>query len=445
MAPPAEGRYYNALWRNPILWAGAAIPLLVYLFAGLHNQFPAIPNIDLQYDVRSAFTDRPWDALPSYIVQSRVYLAAVGICFFIPSEIAFSMWFFLVLNGATRVFFARTSFDPGQQEQTRSMGVYLAYFAGLLWLARGHFKTVLLAAWKKAPRAEDEPLSYRTMVLGFGICLAVAWAWLIIVGMNPLIALLLLGLGTMLVTLMARIVTETGLFFVGPAFWPNQFISNLLGAKFVSMKSFYFTEVISRTFFADLRETLMPFASNSLRMGQEIDSKKRGSWVKWLFAALFVSLLVSGATHHYLSYTHGRVAIPDDRATRQMPFEALQDTYRFANTTSESDPVTSWEHVGIGAIMATILMAGRMMWAGWPFHPIGLVLMGSGMTNMIWFSIFIGWGIKRLLLRYGGAGAFRRARPFFIGLIVGEMLAAGAWLFIGLVSNGTLRYTLLPN
>jgi hypothetical protein len=460
MATPEEGKYYNALWRNPVLWAGAAIPLLVYLMAGLHSQWQVFPGIDLQYNISDAFSDRPWDTLPSHITQARVYLAAVGICFFIPSEIAFSMWFFLLLNGLARVFFAQTDFKPAEHESTRAMGTYLAYFAGLLWLARGHFKHVLVSAWKKSPRAEDEPLSYRTMVAGWGVCMAVAWVWLIAVGMSPLSAMLLLGLGTMLVTLMARIVAETGLFFVGPIWWPNHFFSTLLGVNVVSVKSFYWSQIASRIFYADLRETLMPFASNALRMGQEMEGQKKSTgvgsggggwgsaggrrWVRWLGIALLVSLVISGAMHHWVSYSQGRIAIPDDRASRAMPFEAMQDTYRFEHSAAETDMGTSLKHAGGGALMAAGLMVGRVLWAGWPFHPIGLVLMGSGMMHIMWFSIFIGWSVKRLLLRYGGAGAFRRARPFFIGLIVGEMLAAGGWMFVGLATNGAVRYTLLP-
>jgi hypothetical protein len=444
MAPPEEGRLYNALWRNPILWAGAAIPIMVYLLAGLHAQFPAVPQIELRYDVRSAFTDRPWDALPAYITQAQLWFAAVGICFFIPSEIAFSMWFFLVANGFLRVVLARSSFDPGAQENTRAMGIYVAYFAGLLWLARGHLRHVLAAAWKKAPRAEDEPLSYRTMVLGWGACMAAAWVWLLAVGMTPVMAAMLLAVGTMLVTLMARIVAETGLFFVGPIWWPNELFSTLLGAKLVSMKSFFWTQVVSRVFYADLRETLMPFAANSMRMGQELKGEERPKWIRWLLLSLLVSVLISGGMHHYLSYTRGRTAILDNWASNEIPKGALQETYQFANSPPDVSLKSSWGHFTFGGLMAAGLMVGRVIWAGWPFHPIGLVLMSSGPMKVMWFSIFIGWGAKRLLLRYGGAGAFRRARPFFVGLIVGEILSAGAWLFVGLLSNGVVRYTLLP-
>jgi len=458
MAAPDPGKWYNALWRNPVLWTGAAIPCLVYLLAGLHSIFPNLPFINLQYDVRAAFTDRPWDALPSHLAQAQVFFAVVGVCFFVPSEVAFSLWLFVVMNGAVRVFFARSSFDPGQQENTRAMGVYVAYFLGLLWLARGHFKTVAVSAWRNTPRAEDEPISYRAMAIGWLACMAGAWVWLMVMGMNGLMAGILLFAGTMLVTLMARIVAETGLFFVGPVFWPNHIFAALLGKGVVGMKSYFWTETISRIFYADLRETLMPFAANSLRMASEIKAPaavtgsapslapanpERRTWFRWLFAALLVSVLVSGVMNHYLSYTTGRSAM-DHWASDIMPRESLRETYQFAHSPADVPLSTSWGHFAFGGILAAGLMVGRVMWAGWPFHPIGLVLMDSGPMKIMWFSIFLGWGAKKLLLTYGGAAVFRRARPFFIGLILGEMLSAGAWMLVGLLSHGAVRYAFLP-
>lgn len=463
MSPPEPGRFYNTRWRNPLLWAGAAVPLFVYFLAGMHAQFPGMPTIDLQFNLHDAFTDRPWDALPSHLYQARLYFAAVGICFFIPSEVAFSLWLFVVVDGMLRVFFARTNFDPGAHENERSMGTYVMYFAGLLWLARGHLRHVVTAAWKKAPRAEDEPITYRAMVWGWLICIGVAWAWLMAVGMNWLMALLLLGVGTMLVTLMARIVAETGLFFVNVNFWPRDLLGTLLGkSSLLNARSYLWSEIISGIFYADFKENLMPFATNTLRMGQEIPSAEpatpalaksgapiratnpRTRWFKWLIGALATSIFVSGMVNHFLSYHYGRNGMNDYYASFQVPHDALQNTYARAETSASNSTGDSWENFGIGSVSAIVLMAGRVMWAGWPFHPIGLLLMNSSAMKVLWFSIFFGWAAKVLLLRYGGAGAFKRARPFFIGLIVGEVLAAGIWMFIGLATNGAVTYTFLP-
>ena len=444
MAAPEPGKLYNKLWRNPVLWTGIAIPVLMYTLAGLHASFPGVPYIKLDYDFRDAFTEKPWNAVPYYIVQGRLYLAVIGICFFVPSEIAFSLWLFLLVNGALRVLFSESAFNPDRHESTRAMGIYLGYFAGLVWLARFHFRNVLAAAWKNAPREENEPVTYRTMVLGYLISSAVAIAWLIAVGMNPVLACVLLFVGTVLITLMSRIVAETGLFFVGPMWWANDFMQALLPARWFSMKSMLWTQITSRLFFADLRETLMPFATNSLRMGQEIPGAQRTRWFRYLFLALAVSVLVSGSMHHYLSYTHGREEISDRWASNVVPYDALQKTFVASRETATPETGAAWGQFTVGGAVVLACMVGRMMFVWWPFHPIGLVLMGSGPFKEFWFSVLVGWAIKTALLRYGGAPVFRRARVFFIGLIVGEILSAGAWMFVGLITNGAMRFTLLP-
>ncbi|HVX84733.1 MAG TPA: DUF6785 family protein [Phycisphaerae bacterium] len=444
MAAPEPGRWYNRLWRNPILWVGIAVPAGVYLLGGLHAQFPAVPTIDLQYNVGDAFVDRPWNALPGYITSSRLFLSVVGITFFIPSEIALSLWLFLVLNGLARVLFSGSSIDLDQHEQTRAMGVYVGYFGGLLWLARGHLRRVAVAAWRGSPREENEPLTYRAMVVGLVASGGVAWVWMMAVGMKAGLALLLLGVGLMLWTLMARIVAETGLFWVGPTWWPTNFFTSLLGPRVVDMVSYYWVQVISRIFFADLRETLMPYAADALRMGQEIGEQERPRWFRRLGWAIFVSVVLAAVMQHWVSYTYGRTALADQYAAFNIPQDALRETYGFTHIRPETTPRAEWTSFSFGALLVAGLMAGRALFVSWPLHPLGLVLMNAGPMQAFWFSIFIGWCVKTLLLKYGGAGAYRRARAFFIGLILGEILSAGMWMVVGLMSQGAVRYSFLP-
>ena len=39
-------------------------------------------------------------------------------------------------------------------------------------------------------------------------------------------------------------------------------------------------------------------------------------------------------------------------------------------------------------------------------------------------SFFIGWVIKKLVIKYGGNSVYAKAKPFMIGLIAGEILGA---------------------
>jgi hypothetical protein len=90
-------------------------------------------------------------------------------------------------------------------------------------------------------------------------------------------------------------------------------------------------------------------------------------------------------------------------------------------------------HFAFGATLTTALASLRLRYAWWPLHPVGFLLVYSWGIRNIWFSIFVGWLAKVVLLNFGGADLFRRARPVFVGLILGEAVAAAFWLGVALV------------
>ena len=51
----------------------------------------------------------------------------------------------------------------------------------------------------------------------------------------------------------------------------------------------------------------------------------------------------------------------------------------------------------------------------------------------MWFSVFVAWLIKSTVLKYGGLTLLNRLKPFFLGLVLGEAVAAGSWILIDYV------------
>ena len=86
-----------------------------------------------------------------------------------------------------------------------------------------------------------------------------------------------------------------------------------------------------------------------------------------------------------------------------------------------------------GAVFMTALMLMRHLFLWWPIHPIGFVFSSTYGIQQIWVAVMIGWLIKFFVLRYGGVKLFRRLRPLFMGLILGEFLTAGAWFVVDLL------------
>jgi hypothetical protein len=105
------------------------------------------------------------------------------------------------------------------------------------------------------------------------------------------------------------------------------------------------------------------------------------------------------------------------------------------------DPVTQWSdgrfpakvhnpatQVGVGFGIAAILQLATLRWAAWPFTPIGFLMSTNPYIRGAWFSIFLGWLFKTLIVQYGGARMFQQARPVFYGMVFGEALAALFWM-----------------
>jgi hypothetical protein len=86
-----------------------------------------------------------------------------------------------------------------------------------------------------------------------------------------------------------------------------------------------------------------------------------------------------------------------------------------------------------GAAFTVLLAIMRAQFVWWPFHPVGYLVSGSFGLFRLWLPIFLTWVVKSVLLRYGGLEAYRKAWPFFIGLILGEFSAAFLRTLVDLV------------
>jgi hypothetical protein len=86
-----------------------------------------------------------------------------------------------------------------------------------------------------------------------------------------------------------------------------------------------------------------------------------------------------------------------------------------------------------GAVITGVLQYGALRFSGWPFMPVAYLVSHTWYIRIAWWSILLGWLAKVLILRFGGASLYQQLRPVFVGLIVGEALAAGFWLLVAMV------------
>ena len=103
--------------------------------------------------------------------------------------------------------------------------------------------------------------------------------------------------------------------------------------------------------------------------------------------------------------------------------------YRLSNWLNNPLPanVTAMFASGIGWLISIllVLMCARFFW--FPLHAVRYAVTSNKMMSFFWFSIFLSFVIKYVYLKQGGLRLYRRAIPFFLGLVLGEFVATSFW------------------
>ena len=478
LAAPEPGHRLNRLWRSRVLWVGALVPIFVHLVDGLATFNPSLPSIPLTYNISASLTDFPWNALSGSIKSATLYFSMVGVTFFVPLEIALSVWGFYVGYQLLMIFVqAQGAQISGEAVTSQSLGAVVAYGVLLLWVARHHFRHVLASVHK--PREPQEFLSYRAMLVGMGVCIVICAGYLTVAfgGMDaaslpaslqnsftgevlvtfggllrPTNWALALGLIFLIVffgMVLTRLVIEAGLLLIQfPANAdPVHFLTLLLDhfPRLLSLRQWTVTSFASFFAFTDNRETLLPFAANALRMGSDIPFRQRRKFIVMLMVAVVAALLMSGTVHHVLTYEYGRQNFDDGAGPKWIPMGVMSTAHNAAEPTDAQ--VLRPAPFVYGAAAVTVVGAARLLWVGFPLHPIGLLMLNNWAIGQIWFSIMICWALKLAILRWGGPQVYERAKDFFIGLVVGDAIIGAVWVIVGLmvVWPNNLPYRLLPH
>jgi hypothetical protein len=151
-------------------------------------------------------------------------------------------------------------------------------------------------------------------------------------------------------------------------------------------------------------------------------------------------VISAGASLVLPYYSGGATSIGNDWVYNAAPKKPLLLFGGMATTPF----VGSWTnglHI-LGGFMGVLGLLICRAYLGFGLHPIGFLGASVAATHMLWFSMFLGWLFKSLVLRYGGMRLYAAMLPFFLGLIVGDALNAVLWIILG-HATGT-GYRILP-
>ena len=149
-------------------------------------------------------------------------------------------------------------------------------------------------------------------------------------------------------------------------------------------------------------------------------------------------MVIGGAAHLWVNYSYsapldGSGGPLNKPATKSLDVASKALAQRVEGTivpdqVNEPDrPDFGVGHLAFGAAITALLMFLCLRSPAWPLHPIGLLMADTFYSQAAWVSVLIGWVLKVSILKYGGARLYRSARPFFIGLIVGDVIAVVIW------------------
>ncbi len=84
-----------------------------------------------------------------------------------------------------------------------------------------------------------------------------------------------------------------------------------------------------------------------------------------------------------------------------------------------------WGFLYAGSLTGIVTVL-RQVFAGFWFHPVGIILGPSGLLQYAWGSCLIAAAIRFFVLRLGGAVTVRqKLLPFFVGVFISAVAAYG--------------------
>ncbi len=438
-------RQPTRLLRVPLFWLGFALPLLIQAPTALNRYIPVIPALPLKevVIVNGKQLSLPWNGLDQ--IEFDLIFWLVGIVYLLPTELAFSAWFFYairLMENVAAVWGGVSGEAPSVYTNefpalfAQGAGAAFALTGITLWAAQRHLLAAARKAFGKRSAADDsgEFLSYRTAFFGALLGIAFILFWCVSAGMRLWVAALLFAFILAYFFIFARIRAETGL-GMGVILWPkmlDEVMVTVVGAKYLTLPDLTVLASLRWLYFGSAIGSVMACQLEGIKLADV--GGLRGRRVGGIFAlaaTLTVPLAFAWTLKTY--YSHGFETMLVGRRETSMVGSQIYWAYQDMMETHGSLTGPDWKGIlamGGGALVTVALSALRMRFLWFPLHPVGYLAANSWGMHINWASFLIGWLLKLLITRYGGLSLYTRLLPLFLGLIVGDMVHEGIWGFV---------------
>lgn len=430
----------SSLLKSKLFWIAFVLVGSLDILNGFNYLYPTVPQIPIvdAFQFRPYFVERPWNSIAGTTLS--LYPFVIGLVYFLPTDLAFSCWFFFIFFRLEIVASSALGLQsipgfPFPNEQAGGGYIALALFT--LWLSRRHLRGVWRTILGKSDGADDsdEPIRYRTALFGFLLCYLILVLCGVQLGGSVKIMFLFFLIFFFYSIAIARMRAELGppahdLHHMGP----DMLIHNALGTRELGEGNVG----VFNMFFWFNRAYRAHFSAHSME-GFKIAQLMKSSARSMMFAtviALLVGLLSAYWGGLHALYVHGYSAKPAGDAFACEAWNRMAAWLSFP----QEPRIGATLATVFGIVFALFLGFMRTRFSWWVFHPVGFATCTSWSMGKLWGCIFFGWLAKAIITRYGGSVAYRKAMPFFVGLVLGEFVVGSLWCIYGAIAGTTVYH-----
>ena len=422
----------SKLFSNRLMWMGFGIAFGIEILAGIHYLYPAMPSLTIKYELGRLFTEKPWSAIGWLPIN--IYAFGVGLGYLMRLELSFSLWIFYLFWKMQPVFLSavgwetilRMGYNGGGSYEQRA-GVWIGIGILALWMSRTHIKRILFGLFsKQSPRLETKAHNANTDKLSkmaiYGIIagmifILIFWSQ---AGLSYWVALPYFGIYLVFCVCITRMRAE-----LGPPthelhnMHPDRIMVSFMGTRKLGVRNLTITTLFAWLAYG-YRTHPMPHQLEGFKIGSSLKIKEKRLVIAMVTAAVvgtFVAILFHVSLNFKYQLTRGPEYV-----------ERLQGWVIYPVTID----VTALQQMGFGFFLTMLLtiLTRRFIW--WSLYPVGYAVGDGWVSSLLWFSIFLGWLSKRIILSGGGLKGYRRAMPLFLGFVLGQFLAGSLWSIIGM-------------
>ncbi len=424
----------SRFWQNKTMWIGFVVAALYTFFDSRYAPkiWPGMPSIYANY-LGMLLKDlmEPvgyGSALFGEMGTARIEPLWVGLGYLISLDLLFSTWFFFLLRYPFNMYLLSIGFPAkqGNLGYPRQLAIGSTVAIGLwqLWMMRDEIKAFLSIISGKASEqisGSDGWMSPRSAAIGFILCLTLLLLFFIfLLKVSIIWSLTYLAIFFLAMIGLSRIRSEAGLscqagigdrfinFHIGPGLGSRIPINDLAGLSFLTMTGDQARSIGS-----------MSTGLEAMKFFEDKNDKSGGK--KLLFAllgAFVIGIFIESVLIVSIGYRDGL----GSWETRPNYFTNGWNPVITAAKSSYVKPQSALINaifVGGGLSLLLSYLRARFVW--WPIHPMGIVAANSQMGWVFPVPFFIAWLVKFITTRYGGLRLVNKLKPFFLGLMIGQL------------------------